>query len=109
MVKFDYKRKTPEIEIKGEVYALPVKTAVIIDKVNETYSTIQNAANAVEQSKALVNGISIFIGDAAHKLYPNPEEADNDELSALWFILNEESNKGTNEIVAKYSNIKAKK
>ena len=49
-----------------------------------------------------MDGIALFIGEDAYKLYPEPEKADTDELAALWFELNAESNKGTNAVIAKY-------
>ncbi len=103
MVKFEYKRTIPEIEIGGKVYELPVKTALIVDRVNAAQADIAKAKTAAEQAKATVDGIAVFIGEDAHRLYPEPENADTDELAALWFELNAESNRGTAAIVQKYA------
>lgn len=102
MVKFEYKRTVPEIEVGGKVYQLPLKTAVMVDKINAAFAAISKAKTAAEQSKATVDGIALFIGEDAYKLYPEPEKADTDELASLWFELNAESNKGTNAVIAKY-------
>ena len=107
MVKFEYKKAVPEIDIAGTVYRLPVKTAVMVDKINDIQKKIAAAKSAVEQSEATVDGVALFIGkEAAAKLFPSPAEADTDELAALWFALNAESNRATNELVRKYAPVR---
>lgn len=108
MVKFEYKKTVPEIEISGKVYTLPTKTAAMVDKVNAAQKKIAAAESAEAQAKATIDGIAVFIGEDAYKLYPDPANADIDELAALWFMLNAESNRATNELIRKYAPAAAK-
>lgn len=103
MAVFDYQRTTPTMEINGSTYTLPVKTATFADKIAGIQKRTAAAKSNAEGIEITVEGIGLFIGtEAAAELFPCPAEADSDEVSALWFALNAESNRATQAVIDKY-------
>ena len=103
--KFDYIRTAPVIEVKGKQYSIPTKTAVLVDGVNDIQKRLANCKNTVEVVQVTKQGLALFIGEEEVKrIFPVPDDQiDTDELSALWLMFNEESNRATREVVAKYA------
>ena len=59
-----------------------------------------------QQAAALREGIALFIGEeAAEEIFPKAklDSINIDEMSALWFVLNDISNKETEAVIAKYA------
>lgn len=103
--KFDYIRTAPVIEAYGQKYPIPTKTAVLVDGVNEIQKKLASCKNTVEVVQVTKQGLALFIGeDEVNRIFSAPDDQiDTDELSALWFMFNEESNRATREVIAKYS------
>lgn len=103
--KFDYIRTAPVIEVKGKQYPIPTKTAVLVDGVMDIQKKLSECKNTRQIVRATKQGLAMFIGeDEVNRIFPEPDEQiDTDELSALWLMFNEESNKATREVVAKYA------
>lgn len=103
--KFDYIRTAPVIEAYGKKYPIPTKTAVLVDGVNDIQKKLANCKNTVEVVQVTKQGLALFIGEEeVNRIFSAPDnQIDTDELSALWLMFNEESNKATREVVAKYA------
>ena len=103
--KFDYIRTAPVIEAYGKKYPIPTKTAVLVDGVNDIQKRLANCKNTVEIVQVTKQGLVLFIGEEeVNRIFPVPDDQiDTDELSALWMMFNEESNRATREVVAKYA------
>ena len=103
--KFDYIRTASVIEAYDRKYPIPTKTAALVDGVNEIKKKLANCKNTVEVVQATKQGLALFIGeDEVNRIFTAPDsEIDTDELSALWLMFNEESNKATREVIAKYA------
>lgn len=103
--KFDYIRTAPVIEAYGQKYPIPTKTAVLVDGVAEIQKKLAACKNTVEVVQATKQGLALFIGEnEVNRIFSAPDnEIDTDELSALWLMFNEESNRATREVVAKYA------
>ena len=103
--KFDYIRTAPVIEAYGKKYPVPTKTAVLVDGVNDIQKRLANCKNTVEVVQVTKQGLVLFIGDEeVNRIFSVPDDQiDTDELSALWLMFNEESNKATREVIAKYA------
>lgn len=103
--KFDYIRTAPVIEAYGKKYPVPTKTAVLVDGVNDIQKKLAACKNTVEVVQVTKQGLALFIGeDEVNRIFPAPDnQIDTDELSALWLMFNEESNRATREVIAKYA------
>lgn len=103
--RFDYIRTAPVIEAYGQKYPIPTKTAALVDGVNEIQKKLADCKNTVEVVQTTKQGLALFIGEnEVNRIFSAPDnEIDTDELSALWLMFNEESNRATREIVAKYA------
>ena len=103
--KFDYIRTAPVIEVKGKQYPIPTKTAVLVDGVMDIQKKLSECKNTRQIVRTTKQGLAMFIGeDEVNRIFSEPDEQiDTDELSALWLMFNEESNKATREVVAKYA------
>lgn len=103
--KFDYIRTAPVIEAYGQKYPIPTKTAALVDGVAEIQKKLAACKNAVEVVQTTKQGLALFIGEnEVNRIFSAPDnEIDTDELSVLWLMFNEESNRATREIVAKYA------
>lgn len=102
--KFDYIRTAPVIEAYGQKYPIPTKTAALVDGVAEIQKKLAACKNTVEVVQTTKQGLALFIGEnEVNRIFSAPDnEIDTDELSALWLMFNEESNRATREVVAKY-------
>lgn len=103
--KFEYIRSAPVIEAYGKQFTIPTKTAVLVDGVIDMEKKLSACKNTVEVVQVTKKGIALFIGEEeTNRIFDKPDDQiDTDELSAFWLALNEESNRATREIVAKYS------
>ena len=71
-----------------------------MDGVNEIQKKLANCKNTVEVVQATKQGLALFIGE--DDTAPD-NEIDTDELSALWLMFNEKSNRAPREVIAKYA------
>lgn len=103
--KFDYVKNPTVIEAYGKQYPIPTKTAVLVDGVLDVQKKLADCKNTVEIVQATKRGIALFIGEEeTNRIFSAPDDQiDTDELSAFWLMLNEESNKATREVIAKYA------
>lgn len=103
--KFDYVRTAPVIEVYGQKYPVPTKTAALVDGVSDIQKKFANCKNTVEVVQVTKQGLALFIGEEeVNRIFPAPDDQiDTDALSALWLMFNEESNNATRAVVAKYA------
>lgn len=103
--KFDYVKNPTVIEAYGKQYPIPTKTAVLVDGVLEVQKKLNSCKSTVEVVRETKKGIALFIGEEeTNRIFSAPDDQiDTDELSAFWFMLNEESNKATRAVIEKYS------
>jgi hypothetical protein len=105
-MKFEYTRpEDTKLEAYGKVFDIPPKTAPLVDGVNSINKQIAEG-NAAQQAAALREGIALFIGEEAAEEIFSKAKLDSiniDEMSALWFVLNDISNKETEAVIAKYA------
>lgn len=110
-MKFEYIKPKATVEAYGQTFEIPTKTIAVVDGINNAHKEIaETRGDAAKQVKAIKKGIAVFIGEeATEKLFPTNKEAeiDTDELSMFWLCLNRESNKLTQTLVDKYSDIKS--
>lgn len=103
---FNYERKDAVIEAYGKRYPIPTKTAALMDGINEINKRFAENKSNLDVVRATKAGIALFIGEEeTERIFPAEKEAelDTDELSAFWWALNAESNRATQEVIAKYA------
>lgn len=101
---FEYKREIETVTAYGKDYPVPTMTIGVLTAVNEVGKRIKSSINDLEgQTKAILDGIAIFIGeDEVKRIFPSVEAVDTDEVFAFWSALKSASDRNTKAVIEKY-------